>query len=263
MIIIDKYAYISKLKQTAPMKKLVFSLLTLGICIWADTVLVSVLVLLTMGWFIVCKGGIPLNLFTKLMLVPTLFLLVGVLTIAINVSGDMNAFLFSIYGFGTYIGVSQSGVYNALCLFSKALGAVSCLYYLSLSTPMVDLLAVLRRLKVPKLMLELMGLIYRFIFVLLETTDSMVVAQKSRLGYSNLTSAYRSLAVLAANLFIRACKRSDDIYTALEARGYDGEINVQEEPFSTKWTEYIPAVIINLFFVLIALFLKQNTRGLL
>lgn len=32
---------------------------------------------------------------------------------------------------------------------------------LTMSTPMVDLLAVLRRLKVPKLLIELMGLIYR------------------------------------------------------------------------------------------------------
>lgn len=263
MINIDKYAYISKLKHTAPMKKLVFSILALGICLWADSVIVSVLVLLIMYWCTVCKGGIPFGLFLKLMLVPASFLVIGVLTIGINVSANKDVFLFSVHGFGTYIGVSQSSIQKVVHLFSKALGAVSCLYYLSLSTPVLDLLAVLRRLKVPKLIIELMGLIYRFIFVLLETADTMFTAQNSRLGYSDLSSGYRSLAALASTLFIRAYKRSDDLYTALEARGYDGELNVLEEPFITKWTEYIPPVTANLFFILVALLLKRYTGGLL
>lgn len=263
MINIDKYAYISKLKQKAPMKKLLFALLTLGVCLWADSVAVSVLVILIMAWCTVNKGGTPFALFIKLMLVPTSFLVIGVLTIGVNVSGNKDVFLFSVSAFGTHIGVSQSGIQSAVHLFFKALGAVSCLYYLSLSTPMVDLLAVLRRLKVPRLMIELMGLIYRFIFVLLETADTMFSAQNSRLGYSSLSSAYRSLAVLASTLFIRAYKRSDELYTALEARGYDGELSVLEEPFETHWTEYILPVAVNLFLVLVALILKRYTGGLL
>lgn len=263
MISIDKYAYISKLKQTAPLKKLIFSMLALVVCLWADSVPVSVSVLLIMGWCTVYKGGTPCALFIKLMLVPASFLVIGVLTIGVNVSGNKDIFLFSMSAFGTHIGVSQSGMQSAVHLFFKALGAVSCLYYLSLSTPMVDLLAVLRRLKVPKLMIELMGLIYRFIFVLLETADTMFTAQNSRLGYSSLSSAYRSLAALASTLFIRAYKRSDELYTALEARGYDGEISVLEEPFETHWTEYIPPMAINLLLVLVALLLKRYTGGVL
>lgn len=263
MINIDKYAYISRLKKTAPMKKLFFSMMVLGVCLWADSVVVSVLVLLIMAWCTVNKGGTPFNLFIKLMMVPTSFLITGVLTIGINVSGDKDIFLFSVSAFETHIGVSQSGIQSAAHLFFKALGAVSCLYYLSLSTPMVDLLAALRRLKVPKLMIELMGLIYRFIFVLLETADTMFTAQNSRLGYTSLSSAYRSLAALASTLFIRAYKRSDELYTALEARGYDGELSVLEEPFETHWTEYISPVAINLFLVLVALLLKRFSGGIL
>lgn len=263
MINIDKYAYISKLKNTAPMKKLIFSLLTLGVCLWAGSVTISVLVILTMGWTIIFKGCTPFRTFIKLMLIPISFLVIGVLPIGINISGDKSAFLFSMHSFGLYIGVSQSSIQNVVNLFFKTLGAVSCLYYLSLSTPIVDLLAVLRRLKFPKLMIELMGLIYRFIFVLIETADTMFMAQNSRLGYSSLSTAYRSMASLILSLFIRAYKRSEDIYTALEARGYDGELNVLEEKFETYWTEYIAPVSINLFFIIVALLLKQYTGGLL
>lgn len=263
MINLDKYAYMSKLRQTDPMKKLLFALLTLGVCLWANSIIVSLLVLLIMGWVTVYKGGTPLALFLKLLLVPMTFLVIGVLTIGINFSVNQSSFLFSISAFGTHIGVSPAGMQNAARLFFKALGAVSCLYYLSLSTPMVDLLAVLRRLKAPKLLVELMGLIYRFIFVLLETADTMYTAQNSRLGYTSLSSSYRSLAALASTLFVRAYKRSDELYTALEARGYDGELNVLEEPFRTHMAEYIAPVAINLFLILTTLFLRRLTGGLL
>ena len=180
-----------------------------------------------------------------------------------NISESQSAFLFSLPIAGSNIGVSIIGLQNAIKLFFKALGAVSCLYFLSLNTPMVDLLAVLRKLRVPKLMVELMGLIYRFIFVFLETADNMFIAQNSRLGYSSLSSGYRSLGVLASTLFARAYKHSDDIYTALEARGYDGELNVLEEKFEIYWTAYITPVAINLLLILTTLFLRHYVGGIL
>jgi cobalt/nickel transport system permease protein len=116
---------------------------------------------------------------------------------------------------------------------------------------------------VPKLIVELMGLIYRSIFVLLETADTMFTAQNSRLGYSDLKSGYRSLAALASTLFIRAYKKSDQLYIALESRGYDGEINVLEEQIETHWTEFITPVSINLFLIFVTLFLRRYEGGLL
>ncbi len=259
MISIDKYAYMSKLKKKDPMQKLAFALLTLGVCLWANSIAVSLAVLFIMGGYAVCKGGIPASVFMKLMLVPGSFLVIGVLTIAVNVSADRELFLFFLPISGTYIGVSQTGLRTAAQLFFKALGAVSCLYYLSLNTPMVDLLGALRRLKVPKLLVELMGLIYRFIFVLLETADTMIRAQNSRLGYSGLLPGFRSLAAMASTLFVRAYKRSDELYIALEARGYDGELNVLEEPVETHWTQYIPPVAINFMLVFVTLFFRRFT----
>lgn len=263
MISIDKYAYNSKLKQKDPMPKFLFALLTIGVCLWANSIPISIFVIFIMIWVTVYQGGTPFSLFMKLLLVPMSFLVIGVLTIAVNASENRSIFMFSLAFSGLFIGVSQAGIINALRLFFKALGAVSCLYYLSLSTPMVDVLAVLRRVKVPKLMVELMGLIYRFIFILLETADTMFTAQNSRLGYSSLSSGYRSLATLASTLFIRAYKRSDELYTALEARGYDGELNVIEERFETRWTEYIMPILINLFLIMAALFFRPFMGGLL
>jgi len=257
MISIDKYAYSSKLKHTDPMQKIAFALLTLAVCLWADSLIISTAVIFIMVGMTVLRGGTPLRFFIKLLLVPMSFLLIGVFTIAVNVSEKPEALLAAISIAGTWIGFSHAGLQDALRLFLKALGAVSCLYFLSLSTPMVDLLAALRRLRVPKLLVELMVLVYRFIFILLETADTIYNAQNCRLGYSSLSTGYRSLGSLVSMLFIRSYKRSDELYTALEARGYEGDINVLEATYEKHWKGYFLTILINIILVLSSIVLKQ------
>jgi cobalt/nickel transport system permease protein len=229
MIYMDKYAYASKLKGIKPGVKLAFSVLTLAVCLWVDLLPVSIAIILLMGYVTVRKGGTPCVVFFRLLLVPVVFLVTGVLTVAIGTSEEKSIFLLSIRISGIYAGVSPNGLFLASGLFFKALGAASCLYFLSLSTPLIDLLALLRRLKVPGLLVELMSLVYRFVFVLLETAQTMLQAQNSRLGYSSPAASIRSVVMLSSTLFIRAYKRSEALYTALEARGYNGELNVLEE----------------------------------
>jgi cobalt/nickel transport system permease protein len=256
MINIDKYAYASRLNRIDPLQKFVFALGTLGVCLWANTVLISIAVFVIMGWVTIRKGGTPLSVFFKMMLVPMAFLLIGVLTIVINISSTPEVFLLSMPIAGFWIGFSKLGMVQAGQLFFRVLGSVSCLYFLSLSTPMVSILSVLRRLKVPQLMIEMMSLVYRFIFVLLDTATTMFTAQNSRLGYNNWVTGYRSLGTLASTLFIRAYKRANDLFIALEARGYDGNLQVIEEPSEKSFKLYILAIAVNVSLIMLALSLK-------
>ena len=89
---------------------------------------------------------------------------------------------------------------------------------------MVDLTEQLRRWHVPVLFVELMTLVYRFIFVLLETTQAMRTAQEARLGYSSVGRWLRSVGMLASNLYLRANTRATNLFTALSARGYTGDL---------------------------------------
>ena len=256
MIKIDTYAYGSQLKRIDPLQKFLFATITLGVCLWADTIVISIAVLFIMGWVTIRMGRTPILLFLKLLLIPMSFLMIGVVTIVINFSSNTHGFLFSLPIASSWIGVSKAGIVEATQLFFRVLGSVSCLYFLSLSTPIVDLLSVLRKLKVPQLMVEMMGLVYRYIFVLLDTANTMFIAQSSRHGYVNVITGYRSLGALASTVFIRAYKRSNDLYTALEARGYEGELSVFEEPFETHYAIYLAIAGINTLLIVVALFLK-------
>ena len=63
--------------------------------------------------------------------------------------------------------------------------------FLTLTTPLVDLVDLWRRWRIPALLIDLMTVIYRFIFVLIDIAGRMRMAQESRLGYN--TSFYRAM----------------------------------------------------------------------
>ena len=76
----------------------------------------------------------------------------------------------------------------ARLVMARALGAVGCLYFLSLSTPVPELLDALRRARVPEVVGDLAVLIYRYIFILFATFRSMRDAAASRLGVLRLSA---------------------------------------------------------------------------
>jgi len=251
MISIDKLSYISQLRKVNPMEKFVGAILTMLLSIYLNNILISVIVIILMGFITVYKGKIPLNSYLALMLIPLGFLIVGVITIAINIGGYTSQTLFGFSFLNVKFGVTEESIIESAKVLFKSLAAVSCLYFLSLSTPIVELLSVLKKLKVPKLFVELMSLIYRFIFIILETVNMIYISQNSRLGYSNLKTSYNSLGKLIGSLFLSSYKRSQDMYTALESRCYDGDINVIENTYKVSYVNLVMIILLEMFLVLL------------
>ena len=216
-MIIDKLAYNSKLRNIAPIAKLLFSMSVLVICIWANSFLVSVFTALTMLFLIIFIGKTSYKNVFHLMTVPIVFIIMGAAAIAISIGQNSGDMLFSL---------SHTSLLSPVRVMIKCFGAVSCMYFLSLTTPMVDLFTLLRKSIIPNFIIEIAELIYRYIFVLFDVSHRIHTAQDARLGYSNLRVSYHSTAQLASNLFIRSFNQAEKTYTAMESRGYDGEINV-------------------------------------
>ena len=76
----------------------------------------------------------------------------------------------------------------------------------------------------PKLLVELMELIYRFIFVLAETASNIRLAQESRLGYQGFRPVGELPGHPGLHGVLRAWRKGQSIYTALESRGYTGSL---------------------------------------
>ena len=251
MIAIDSYAYTNNLKTVHPAEKSFFAIITMVVCLTSPTAITPLIVLAIMAGGIVFMAGISARVFVKLMLVPLSFLLISVLTIAFSVSTNPSGFWLAQTVNGLTFGIRYPDLITAVNLFLRSLGAVSCLYFLALTTPLTELITVLHKLKVPFIITELMVLIYRFIFVFMETATMIRRAQFSRSGYVSLKSSFRSLSRLSYALLGKVFVKSQDLYNAMAARCYTGEIKVLTKKRPVSLRNYL--IIIGLEIPLIVL----------
>lgn len=253
MINIDSYAYSNNFKKIHPGEKSLFAVMTMAVCLTSSTVIPPLIVLTLMAGVIILKAGIPARFFFQLMLVPLSFLLLSVVTIAFSISTNPQGFWIAQTVSGVTIGIRYPDMITAIQLFLRSLGAVSCLYFLALTTPMTEIITVLHRLKVPAIITELMMLTYRFIFVLMETAITIHRAQSSRSGYVSLKVSYRSLSRLFSALLGKVFVKSQELYNAMAARCYMGEIRVLTKKYPVSLRNYmliagleLPLILFNL-----------------
>jgi len=252
---IDQYAYSNRLRHVHPGEKFAFALVTMLICLAASSPAAPLAVLLVMSGAVLLLAGIPWRFYLKLLTLPLSFLIIGVLTVAVSISfAPSPAPMFGLTLGKITIGFTAAGWHAAALLLVKSLGAVSCLYFLSLTTPVVEIVSLLRRLYVPALFVELMGLIYRFIFVIMETAEKMYIAQSSRWGYASVRTAYTSLGLLAANLFGKSYHRSQALFIGLQSRCYSGELHVLENPRTVSRVNLLLIAAADLFLAALALY---------
>lgn len=217
MIAPDTWAYTNRLVKTHPAEKclLAASMLCLNLTTPA-VVPVACIIFCFMCGLTIFKAGIPPVVYGKLLLGPLVFLCAGAGAVMIDLSPDHAGF----------IAISSPGLHTAISIVCRGLGAVACLLFLCLTTPVADITWGLSRLRLPGLLIELLDLTYRCIFILAGAAETITTAQSSRLGYVNIQTAYRSLGTLAAAIIIRSLTSARLMQQAFDSRCGDGPMRV-------------------------------------
>jgi cobalt/nickel transport system permease protein len=218
---IDRIAYSNGLTGRSAAEK---TALALGMLVAAmalppwpgGLVVLAVMLIATLG-----VARIPARTYFKLAWAPLTFLIVGVAPLLVSI-GFGGSWLIS-------LSWAPGGAELALRVTLRSLAALSCLFFLSMTTPVPQVLRVLRRLRVPPVLTEVSLLIYRDIWVFVDTVRSIRAAQSARLGYRDLRTSYRSLGMLVATLFGQALQRARTMENGLHARNWQGEIKVLDE----------------------------------
>ena len=120
--------------------------------------------------------------------------------------------------------LSVPGLWLFLGVAMKSFLGASAVIILFSTTPMSSLLAALRKLGAPVIIVDLLALTYRYIFVL--------VGEAHRLRRAAFARGYRprwlgqSLLVgrLIGQLFLRSYSRAERLHAAMLLRGYDGRM---------------------------------------
>ena len=128
-----------------------------------------------------------------------------------------------------YLTITQPGVITAAFLLLRVGASVSIAVLLILTTRWTTLLKALRVLRVPQIFVLILGMTYRYIYVLLHATNNMFLARTSRVvGRVSAGENRRWLANSMGMLFAKSYELSDQVYLAMQSRGFRGEAQVME-----------------------------------
>lgn len=230
----DGYAHRSPLRQWNPKFKVLTVVLILFLCILADNLAVSLFAVISMGAVNIGMNRISARNYGVLLAVPLAFIVMGSAAIAIEAGLGEN---------GWYLRVPAENLKQSLEVVARAFGSISILYFLTLSTPVSELISVLQHLHVPKVMIELMYLIYRYIFILMDTQCRIKDAAESRLGYVDFKTACYTFGISMGSLLVLSLKKANLYYDAMVSRCYDGELLFLEEEKPLTAVPVISAVL--------------------
>jgi len=107
-----------------------------------------------------------------------------------------------------------------LVLLTKSSLCLATMILLTATTPFTDLLAALRRARLPAVFVTTLALLYRYLFVLRDEAARMRRARWSRSFAVTRAHRWRALATVAGQLFVRSTERAERIYAAMSARGW-------------------------------------------
>lgn len=136
--------------------------------------------------------------------------------------------------------VTEPGVERFLSVALKSWLSVQMVILLTATTPMPDLLLAMRALRLPRLLISILSLMWRYLAVLVDEAMRMMRAREARSaswqGRSGGSLPWRArvTGAMAGTLFLRGYERSERIYSAMLARGYDGSMrSFPQKPLSS------------------------------
>jgi cobalt/nickel transport system permease protein len=228
---IDTFAYTNRLRYLPPEHKLLFAvvLLLLTYCTHAP---IQILITIWISIWTVAYAGIPIIAYLRLLSITAGFWLTSLpafISNGIDLShlSSIRADVWQGFTWDNYfIYLSYHGMQQAGELGVRAIAATACVYFVMLTVPFTEILAILRRLGCPTLLTDLLMLIYRFIFVLLRTAGEIWVAQQSRGGYRTRQLWVKSLGLLVGQLLRRTLENYRQVTLTLESRGFTGNFRV-------------------------------------
>lgn len=231
---LEYYSYNSKINIWNPHLKFWYSLLLIILGVILSNIYISVSIVFICGFITIFLGKISLKKYMNFFKVPIIFLLISIVIININFSKDINNFYFNIGDL--YIYTTDENIKKSFILFWRALSGVSSMYMLALSTTLNEIIYVMKKARTPKIIIELMYLVYRFIFIMRDSYKSMRKSIESRLGFRDYRTSLLSFGKIISNILIVSLRKSNSFYDAMESRCYRGEIRffIREKKIDKK-----------------------------
>lgn len=132
--------------------------------------------------------------------------------------------------------ITYAGLERFASIAVKSWLSVQAAVLLSATADFPSLLLAMRAVKVPRLLVAIFGLMWRYLFILADEARRLMQAREARSadsdgrGGGSVVWRGRVTGGMAGNLFLRGLERGERVYAAMTARGYDGEVRALPLP---------------------------------
>ena len=168
--------------------------------------------------FFIRRVWLTIPLFTGMVALPALFLIPGQPLLHLPLG----------------LIVTRTGAQSVLFLLLRVTTSLSLVLLLILTTPWNTVLGALSVLRVPDVFILILGMTFRYIYLLLHIATDMFLSRKSRvIGRMSGSEERHMLAAIGANLLSKSLNMSSEVYLAMVSRGYRGTV-VTFKPFRMR-----------------------------
>ena len=222
---LDRYAYLESFvhKLDPRMKLIAFFLLLLSIVLHdvlyprlfiIYAAMISVLLFISrIPLSFILRKARSISLISVLIALPLPFFTAGEKLFSVSLPG------------GFALSISRPGMVLFLNVLGKSFLSILLLILLFNSTKFPDLMKAFEKLKVPAVMVLIVNFFYRYIFVLIDDMERMLVAMKSRGPRMGKFALFKTLGAILGNLFLRSFERAERVYMAMQARNFNGKMH--------------------------------------
>jgi cobalt/nickel transport system permease protein len=134
------------------------------------------------------------------------------------------------FGFGVHpiyqmgpLKIYQEGLQMGLNAGLRVATDVAWAGVLVITTPFTAMLEALHWFRVPRVVVETLAYIYRYVFLLYDEFSAMSSSAQARGGYSRFKNTTSTSGLIAAQIFMRSYDRADRVWQAMQARGGEGD----------------------------------------
>lgn len=120
------------------------------------------------------------------------------------------------------------GMVSMVTLMLKGIFTMFASYVLVISTSIESICYALRLLHVPKIMVTLVMLIYRYIILMLKEAERISQAYSMR-SPKQKGIHYKAWGTLVGQLLLRSVDRAQDVYESMTLRGYNGNFYIRSK----------------------------------
>ncbi|MEI7649021.1 MAG: cobalt ECF transporter T component CbiQ [Methanomicrobiales archaeon] len=246
--LLEDIAQKNGLREVNAYLKLAAGLGAIILCLLSSSYISPLFIAIVLSGAIIILARVNAKTYAELFIVPFWFAIMSVVGIILITGGPDIFWQWNILP-SFSISITRESINQGMFVFCRVIGGMSAMIFIALTTPMTDIFIVFRQCRVPEVVIDLMMIIYRTIFILIDQVIQIYQAQLMRLGYSTYRESLHSFATLCGAAFIASWDAGEDLIRAMDARCYDGKFALLGE---NRPVERIPCLAVVCFLTLSA-----------